>query len=170
MELNTKKEAARKKSLGELGELFALKALVDNGYKVSNLNDRRMNFPFADLLAEKDGIKYIISVKSRNMLQKNNTLNSSYKLGDDVYDKIDKALTSIKAVPCWLAVQFERQHYSIYFGLIQELEGKKRIPINKCMQKEIGQCLAHRNKHFFDFDYFENQKELTSVTFIASTS
>jgi len=35
-----KKEAARKKSLGELGELFALNALVDQQFdKIRNLND-----------------------------------------------------------------------------------------------------------------------------------
>ena len=44
-----KKEASRKKSFGELGELFAIKALVDNHYeKIINLNDKKMNFPFAD--------------------------------------------------------------------------------------------------------------------------
>lgn len=45
-----KKEALRKKSLGELGELFGIKALVDSHFeKVVNLNDRKMNYPFADL-------------------------------------------------------------------------------------------------------------------------
>ena len=58
-----KKEASRKKSLGELGELFAIKALVDNHYeKIINLNDKKMNFPFADLYAEKEGKRFIFSV------------------------------------------------------------------------------------------------------------
>lgn len=39
-----KKEALRKKSLGELGELFGVKALVDSAFeKVVNLNDKKMN-------------------------------------------------------------------------------------------------------------------------------
>jgi|GEM_PF-3968275 len=43
----TQKEAARKKSLGELGELFAIKALVDNKFdKIRNLNDQHLNEPF----------------------------------------------------------------------------------------------------------------------------
>ena len=67
-----KKEASRKKSLGELGELFAIKALVDNHYeKIVNLNDKKMNFPFADLYAEKEGKRFIFSVKARNKYQKN---------------------------------------------------------------------------------------------------
>jgi len=41
------KEASRKKSLGELGELFALKALVDNKFdRIRNLNDDSMNETF----------------------------------------------------------------------------------------------------------------------------
>ncbi len=45
----SKKEAMRKKALGELGELVALKTLVDKGFeKITHLNDaKRMNFPFA---------------------------------------------------------------------------------------------------------------------------
>ena len=44
MEIENKKEAARKKSLGELGELFAIKALVDNKFdRIRNLNDKLMN-------------------------------------------------------------------------------------------------------------------------------
>lgn len=40
MNITDRKEAARKKSLGELGELFALKALVDNRFdRIRNLND-----------------------------------------------------------------------------------------------------------------------------------
>ena len=59
-----KKEALRKKSLGDLGELFGIKALVDSHFeKVVNLNDGKMNYPFADLYAEKDNKKYIVSIK-----------------------------------------------------------------------------------------------------------
>ncbi len=43
--LINKKEASRKKSLGELGELFAIKALVDNHFeKIVNLNDKKRIF------------------------------------------------------------------------------------------------------------------------------
>ena len=51
-----KKEAKRKKSLGEIGELYGIKALVDNGFtNIRNLNDVRMNYPYADVFAERDG-------------------------------------------------------------------------------------------------------------------
>ncbi|MCD4680013.1 MAG: hypothetical protein K8S00_06465, partial [Bacteroidales bacterium] len=88
MKIENKKEAARKKSLGELGELFAIKALVDKKFDgIRNLNDKTMNEPFADIECEKDGIRYIISVKARNKYQKDGKLNSRYNLGSNVYDK-----------------------------------------------------------------------------------
>lgn len=50
-------EALRKKSLGELGELISIKALVDSSFdKIVNLNDKKMNYPYADLYAEKEGL------------------------------------------------------------------------------------------------------------------
>jgi len=52
------KEAARKKSLGELGELFAIKTLVDNQFdKIRNVNDDSMNETYADIICQKDNIK-----------------------------------------------------------------------------------------------------------------
>jgi len=46
--------------------------LVDKNFdKIENLNDGRLNEPFADLKCEKDGKVYIISVKARNKFQKN---------------------------------------------------------------------------------------------------
>ena len=75
------KEAARKKSLGELGELFAIKALVDKKFdRIRNLNDKIMNEAFADIECEKDGVCYVISVKARNKFQKNGKLNTRYNL------------------------------------------------------------------------------------------
>jgi hypothetical protein len=61
------KEALRKKSLGELGELIGIKALVDNSFeKIINLNDHKRNYPFADLYAEKSGKKYVIGISPLN--------------------------------------------------------------------------------------------------------
>lgn len=44
----------RRKSLGTLGELFAIKALVDNNFSnIRNLNDHKKNYPYADIYAER---------------------------------------------------------------------------------------------------------------------
>ena len=54
MNIENKKEATRRKSLGELGELFVIKTLVDEQYdKIRNLNDEHMNEAYADIYYEK---------------------------------------------------------------------------------------------------------------------
>ena len=138
-----KKEASRKKSLGELGELFAIKALVDNHYeKIINLNDKKMNFPFADLYAEKEGKSFIVSVKARNKYQKNHKLNAYYNLGSAAYKKAAIAEKEYCAEPHWMAIQFDQFTYSIYWGSLKELNGKNTIPLLQCAKGTIGICLA----------------------------
>jgi hypothetical protein len=120
LDLANKKEAARKKSLGELGELFALKAFVDNKFdRIRNLNDNAINQTFADIACEKDGKKYIVSVKARNKFQKNGKLNTRYNLGKDVYEKALASEKKYKAKACWMAIQFDRNSFSIYFGQLK---------------------------------------------------
>ena len=160
MNIGNKKEAARKKSLGELGELFALKALVDKEFdRIRNLNDQTMNEPFADLVCEKDGQKYVISVKSRNKFQKNGKLNTRYNLGKDVHERALASEIKYKAKACWMAVQFERNSFSIYFGGLKELNRSKAIPVDKCEKGVIGDIWVHNKRHYFDFDYYTNKEK-----------
>ena len=155
--MENKKEAARRKSLGELGELFAIKALVDNKFdRIRNLNDNNMNEKFADIECEKDGVRYVISVKARNKYQKNGKLNSRYNLGSSVYDK---ALTSEKkyqASAYWMAIQFDHKSFSIYFGSLKELKGNRAIPVDKCEKGNIGEIWEYNKRHYFDFEYYTN--------------
>ena len=159
-----KKEASRKKSLGELGELFAIKALVDDKYeKIINLNDKIMNFPFADLYAEKGKSRLIISVKARNKFQKNGKLNASYNVGNDAYKKAASAEKEYEAEPYWMAIQFDQFTYSIYFGSLKELKEKNSIPLRQCEEGSIGVCLVKDKRHYFDFGFFGNEKDEVST-------
>ena len=159
-EENRKKEASRKKSLGELGELFGIKALVDNSFDtIVNLNDKKMNYPFADLYAEKNGKKYIISIKARNKYQKNHSLNSRYNLGTNAYKNAAAAEKEYDAEAYWMAVQFDVLTVSIYFGSLAELNESKGIRMRKCENGTVGTCLLKDKKHYFDFSYFENRKD-----------
>ncbi|KAB0576410.1 hypothetical protein EI53_01632 [Fusobacterium naviforme] len=152
-----KKEAARKKSLGELGELFAIKALVDEEYdKIRNLNDDHMNEAFADIYCEKDGHRYVISVKARNKYQKDGKLNSRYNLGTNAYEKAERVAERFDAEPYWMAIQFDTHEYSIYYGSLEELDGAKAIPVNKCAAGEVGRILVANKRHYFDFDFYKN--------------
>jgi len=158
MSLDNKKEAARKKSLGELGELFALKALVDQKFdKIRNLNDQKMNEKFADIICEKDGKRYAISVKARNKFQVNGKLNTRYNLGSNAYNKAKYAEEKYDAEAYWLAVQFDNTSFSIYFGALSELDGSKAIPVNNCEQGLIGEVWELNKRHYFDFDFYSNK-------------
>jgi len=156
---SSKKEASRKKSLGELGELFAIKAIVDKGFdKIRNLNDQKLNEPFADIFCEKNGVRYIISIKARNKYQKNGTLNTRYNLGSNVYEKVLKSEKTYNAIAHWMAIQFDEKSFSIYFGTIKELNGSKAIPIDKCEKGLVGTKWEYNKRHFFDFDFYSNSK------------
>ena len=154
-----RKEAARKRSLGELGELFAIKALVDNEFdKIRNLNDDSFNEAFADLKCEKDDKRYIISVKARNKYQKNGKINSRYNLGTNAYQKAKNAELKYRAKAYWIAVQFGKDSFSIYFGSLSELNGSNAIPVDKCEKGLIGSILANNKRHYFDFDFYSNNE------------
>jgi hypothetical protein len=156
-----KKEASRKKSLGELGELFGIKALVDNSFeRVVNLNDKKMNYPYADIYAEKNNKKFIISIKARNKYQKNHALNAYYNLGGNAYEKAKAAEIEYGAEAYWMAIQFDTQTYSAYFGPLSELNHRNAIPIKECESGGIGICLVKDKKHYFDFSFFENKKDV----------
>lgn len=155
-----KKEASRKKSLGELGELFGIKALVDNSFeRVVNLNDKKMNYPYADLYAEKENNKYVISIKARNKYQKNNSLNSHYNLGNNAYKKAKVAEIEYGAEAYWMAIQFDELTYSIYLGSLDELNQRNAIPVRECEEGKVGACLVKDKRHYFDFRFFENTKD-----------
>jgi hypothetical protein len=151
------KEAARKKSLGELGELFAIKTLVDNKFdKIRNLNDDKFNEEFADLKCERGGIKYIISVKARNKFQKNGKLNSRYNLGSNAYQKAKRAEMKYGAEAYWMAIQFDKTNFSVFFGPLSELNGSKAIPVDKCAKGFLGSILVNKGRHYFDFEFYSN--------------
>lgn len=157
MHTENQKEAARKKSLGELGELFAIKTLVDEQYdKIRNLNDDKMNEAYADIYCEKGDRRLIISVKARNKYQKNGTLNKNYNLGKNAYEKAKKTSEKYNAEAYWMAIQFDTNDYSVYFGSLECLEGANSIPVEKCENGQIGKILVHKKRHYFDFDFYKN--------------
>jgi Holliday junction resolvase-like predicted endonuclease len=68
--------------LGRLGEDLAAERLKHEGFtNIENLNLRRNNYPFGDLLATRQGVRYFIGVKARNEMRHGNVgLNESYNL------------------------------------------------------------------------------------------
>lgn len=158
MSTDNKKEAARKKSLGELGELFAIKSLVDAQFdKIRNLNDTSMNEAFADIYCEKGDERIIVSVKARNKFQSNGKLNSRYNLGTNAYEKAQRVSEKYNAEPYWMAIQFDEHSYSVYFGSLACLNGANAIPVDKCERGEVGTILVDKKTHYFDFEFYSNK-------------
>lgn len=164
METDKKIEARRRKTLGELGEELGMTALVECGYgNVRNLNVDENNPRFADLYAEKGGERFVVSVKARNKYQADGvTLNPSYNIMGD-YSKIAKASAKAEkehdAKACWLVVQFTRSTYTIYFGLLEELNGRGAVPIKECEDGKVGKRLVKGRKHGLDFYFLTNKKK-----------
>ena len=63
-----------------------------------------------------------------------------------------------KAMPYWIAIQFDERTYSVYFGSLEELEGMNAIPVDKCERGEIGKILVHDKRHYFDFSFYSNHQ------------
>ena len=59
-----------------------------------------------------------------------------------------------------MAIQFDANTYSVYFGSLAELNQRKAIPIRECEQGKIGACLVKDKRHYFDFSFFENKKSV----------
>jgi hypothetical protein len=152
--------------LGRLGEDLVAERLDDQGFTdIENLNRRRHNHPFADLLATKDGIRYFIGVKARNEMRQGDVgLNEAYNLvliSDAVNAKLKEQgkttdqITSmllaevsalaagLGATPAWAAVSIRPRAgtYSAYFGLVAQLGNRRSVPMTE-KACSTYQCLA----------------------------
>lgn len=159
------KNRERTGALGALGECLAGEALINNGFEnIKNLNTTQHNHPFGDLLAERDGKKYLISVKARNEKKDDGRLNDSYNCiivskakndrlkdeGKSVEEITKLAIKEVKdlallyeAVPAWITIPIrpERGAYAVYFGLLSQLGEKRAIPMTPDAIRQY-QCLV----------------------------
>jgi hypothetical protein len=55
-----------------------------------------------------------------------------------------------------IAVQFDNNSFSVYFGSLGELNGSNAIPVNKCEKGIIGEIWEHKKRHYFDWDFYTN--------------
>jgi hypothetical protein len=152
--------------LGRLGEDLIAERLHEHKFTdIENLNLRHNNYPFGDVLASKQGVRYFIGVKTRNEMRQGDVgLNESYNLvliSDPVNarlksegkttDQITSMLLSevsnlagrLDAVPAWATVSIRPRvgTYSAYFGLVSQLGSRRSIPMTPEACKEY-QCLA----------------------------
>jgi Holliday junction resolvase-like predicted endonuclease len=140
--------------LGQLGEQLAAECLTRYGFaEVVNVNHVRHNYPFADLLAVRDDVRFLIGVKTRNeMRQERVGINGAYNLvlvnnaknrllkseGNTVDDVTRMALEEVRrlaqaerATPAWVTVSVETATgtFSAYFGLLDHLGNRRSVPM-----------------------------------------
>jgi hypothetical protein len=140
--------------LGRLGEDLAAERLSQHGFMdVENLNLRRHNYPFGDLLATKDGVRYFIGVKARNEMRQGDVgLNESYNLvliSDPVNRRlkeqgktpdqitamllaeVGRLATKLDATPAWVTVPIRPREgtFSSYFGPVAQLGNRRSVPM-----------------------------------------
>ena len=140
--------------LGRLGEVLAAERLTLHGFTdVENLNLRRVNYPFADLMASKAGERFLIGVKARNEMRVGGRkLNNSYNLilMPDAMNaalkregKTPEQITGLLlaevnemaidrgATAAWitLTIRPDAGTYSIYFGTVASLGHRRSVPM-----------------------------------------
>jgi len=138
--------------LGRLGEELVAERLRHHGFSnIENLNSRRRNYPFGDVLATKDGARYFIGVKTRNEMRQGDVgLNESYNLvlipdtanarlkeqgkkTDQITSMLLAEVASLAArldaTPAWATVSIRPRvrTYSAYFGLVAELGNRRSV-------------------------------------------
>jgi Holliday junction resolvase-like predicted endonuclease len=128
---------------GAMFEDLAAMALDCAGFKgICNLNETvRRHFPFADLLAEENGVWYAISVKGRHKIMLTGKVNNRYKLD---MTKAQIALAELRSmgyecVPAWVAIEIENERFNAYFGRLQDSLRKNGIGMNESEEDRIPQ-------------------------------
>jgi hypothetical protein len=126
----------------------------DQGFTdIENLNFRRHNHPFADLLATKDAIRYFVGVKARNEMRQgdiglnesynlilipdaaNNRLKAQGKTADQITSMLLAEVSSLAdelgATPAWATVSIRPRAgtYSAYFGPLAMLGNRRSVPM-----------------------------------------
>jgi hypothetical protein len=162
MQLLTHERTSR---IGRLGEDLAEQCLRADGFdQVENLNKKLANFPYADLLAERQDHRYLISVKARNEYRDNGSLNEGYNLVQvrsstkaalerqgkgkaDItrmlFAEVNELARAHDAEAAWatIALRPERGTYSAYFVLLSQLPIRRDIPMLPDHRKNY-RCLA----------------------------
>lgn len=116
-----------------------------------------MNETFTDVVCEKGGVRYANSVIARNMYQLNGKVNIRYTLGTNAHVKARLSELNYGALAHWMAIQFDENNYSVFFGSMECQNGSKAIPIDKFRFGEIGRILINNKRHYIDFGYYKNK-------------
>ena len=149
--------AHRAQKLGGFGETLAEQILRHAGFtSIRNLNETRKNFPFGDIYAERDGQRYVISVKIRNRYEaRTGKLNARYKLGKDCYELAARAQAEFSAISAFLAVSLSSDSYCAYFAPLGVLGGSRGVSMTPAAVLRY-ECLGKDTPHHIDVLHLKN--------------
>jgi hypothetical protein len=150
----------RTSKLGRIGEALARERMKLKGFDpVINLNDIQPNYPFADVLAKRNGTWYFTGVKARNEQRDIGGLNKEYNIvevgraqgkvliaqGKTVreitallWDEVQTLATRVRpltggydAVPAWVTVAMRPKegNYCLFFDLASKVAHRRSIPM-----------------------------------------
>jgi predicted transport protein len=148
----TRGRVQRKRALGDWGEKKAVDLLERAGFRnVRDVNAESANHPFGDIVAERDGVRYLIGVKTRNRFQVSGLINPTYnvrKRGADV----EAIARRHGAALAWVAIAVipEQKIFSAFFGTIAQIEdaGERfSIPMRPEQTKRY-ECLSRPLEEF----------------------
>jgi len=158
--------------LGDLGEKIAVDILSrpQNGFvKVRNLNTEHPNHPYVDLYAERNGERYVISVKAHRKYGADGALNSHFnllekskKVAESEFELVKALAQEYNATAAWVMIVGEASVFSAYFGLFEDI---LRLGIYSVRMKPTYlagyECLAENESHQYpDFVRVETGVEM----------
>lgn len=134
----------RSKRLGDVCESLTVELLKQKGFtNIRSLNAERMNYPFADVYAERGDQRFVISIKGRNKFENNGNLNARYKLGANCETHAAAAARQFDSQAAWVTLQVDPRAgvFSAYFGTLAGLCGNLGVPMTQ-KAVESYECLA----------------------------
>ena len=138
-------ERERTNQLGCWGESKAASLLKKAKFSAIRDLNKPKNHKFADIYAERNGVRYVIGVKTRNKFQASGPLNPTYNIQKKGAD-IDAVAKKYKAELAWVALPVipEIHTYWAYFGtMAQIVEKKERYSIPMKESDVLNyECLA----------------------------
>jgi Holliday junction resolvase-like predicted endonuclease len=157
-------DVRRRHTLGKKGEDLAWPLLKKGGFRLPEPALPR-NHRWGDVLAERGGRLYLISVKMRNKMERSGDPNHWYKLGaaSTCLQDARKEEAEHKAKAAWLAISLDRGTYDAYFGTLDDLmanpppKGRAGtgIPMGPESTKHY-ECLAENEPHSLNYEYLSN--------------
>jgi hypothetical protein len=139
--------AKRAGKLGLIGEQLALAELALHGFtEIRHLNHPKKNHPFApfaDISAERNGLKFWIGVKTRNKYQNEGTINPCYKIdprGRALAVQLEQSVPGTIAACIGISVVLSERScfdgelsnsYSCYFALLRNLTDRQGMGMRK---------------------------------------